>query len=1022
MKRLVQVVVICSLMAVAVPCLTSAIDLSKGIILDVPEEVLESQFGKIPISQLSRQDSIDIASYRFIADTLKVLAIMVDWDNRPGTYSRETFDSLLFSRDVFAGWSVADYYHETSYGQVTVVGEVIDWYNAGWYTGWYDFESILWDLDPVIDYSEFDGNNDGDVDAVTFIRSGNGEEDSGNPSDIWSYAYVYAPGTGPGPFDGVYVSRWNTSPETRPLRDSLNPQNFSGVDTLNRIRVFCHELAHCFGLPDLYDYDDKLDTTTYFTPGDYNDHPLVDWCVMGYYGYGIFSIGSDVPSHFCGWSKKEMGWIDPVVLAPGTYRDLVIYNIETTNDSALYLLPIVPEEGEYFFLEYRNRASAGKFDKLDSDFSCYFWPHLTYGCDPMDRGLLITHVHDSLGAPFYINNGTPDYPHYTVVVEDAGYNPIQDAWSNPEGFVTDSAQWWYPYETRKAAPFSDDVSGQQVFGPTTYPNSDGYFGPSGIVVRVDSIVDDKLYAYVSIRAPAIVTASPGQNQLNVPVSTDISATFDRDMDETTMNDSTFVVNARSTGFHQGTISYDSPTKTATFDPLVDFDVGEVVTVVLTTGIQSSEGASLGSSYVWSFTIEVEDGGACFAPDSAYPAGDGPRSVFAADLDGDGDHDLAAVSGNPAELWVLLNNGDGTFTNDSVYMVYYYPFAVFAADLDGDGDLDLAVAIEEGEYMGSVRVLLNNGDGTFAPYSKYSVYGAASSVFAADLDGDGDLDLVSADYFLNGTVSVLLNNGDGSFAPFSNYPVGGGPYSVFAADLDGDGDLDLATANANSPYSDSTVSVLFNNGDGTFGPYSLYPAGDKPVSIFAADLDDDGNLDLATANENSDDVSVLVNNGDGTFAPFSSYPVGGSPFSVFAADFDGDGDLDLSTANQNSHDVSALLNNGDATFATHLAFPVGTNPNSVFAADLDGDGDLDLATVNRGSDNVSVLLNSPRGDCNDDRVIDIADVMFLINYIFLGQSGPEPLCVGDVNCDGAVDVADVMYLINYLFLGGSPPCT
>jgi M6 family metalloprotease-like protein len=495
-------------MVILVPCFSYGIDLSRGIIHDVPQEILESQFGKIPLSQLTRQDSIEIASYRFVGDTLKVLAIMVDWDNRPGTHSRETFDSLLFSRDVFAGWSIADYYHEVSYGQVTIVGEVFDWYNAGWYQGWYDFESLLPVLDPVIDYSQFDGNNDGDVDAVTFIRSGNGMEDSGNPWDIWSYAYSYAPGTGPGPFDGVYVSRWNTSPETRPLRDSLNPQNFSGVDTLNRIRVFCHELAHCFGLRDLYDYDDKLNTTTYFTPGDYNDHPLVDWCVMGYYGYGLFSIGSDVPSHFCGWSKRKLGWIDPIVLSEGTHNDLVIYNIETTNDSSLYLLPIRPAEGEYFLLEYRNRGSAAKFDRLDSDFSVFFWPHLTYGCDSLDRGLLISHVDDSVATPWWSNNGTPDYAHYSIAVEDAGYNPDRDAWSNPEGFVTDSAQWWFPYETRKAAPFSHDVSGQEIFSPTTYPNSDGYYGPSGIVVIVDSIVDDKLYAYIHIPTPAFSLLSP----------------------------------------------------------------------------------------------------------------------------------------------------------------------------------------------------------------------------------------------------------------------------------------------------------------------------------------------------------------------------------------------------------------------------------------------------------------------------------------------------------------------------------
>ncbi|MGB2698119.1 MAG: dockerin type I domain-containing protein [Candidatus Zixiibacteriota bacterium] len=502
MKNLVKVLVICGFIITAVPHFTSAIDLSRGIILDVPEEMIELQFGEIPLSRLTPQDSIEMAAYRFTGDTLKVLAIMVDWSNRPGTYSRETFDSLLFSRNVFPGGSVADYFYEVSYGQLTVIGEVIDWYDAGGYMGWFDFESLFEELDPVIDYSRFDGNNDGDVDAAVFIRSGNGEEDSHDPFDIWSYAYVYPPGSGPGPFDGMHMPRWNTSPETRPLRDPLNPTLFSGVDSLNRIRVFVHEMTHCIGVPDLYDYDAKLVTSTYYTPGDDNDHPAVDWCVMGYAGYGIFSIGSEVPSHLCGWSKKELGWIDPVILPGGTHNDVVINNVETTKDSSLYLLPIIPAEGEYFLLEYRNPGSTGKFDKIDSDFSCYFWPDLTFAGDSLDRGLLIMHVHDSLGAYYWrINYGTPDYPHYTVAVEDAGYNPVKDTSYNPEGSVTDSAQWWYPYETRRAATFSSDVSGQELFSPTTNPNSDGYSAPSGIVVRVDSIVDDKLYAYIHAPIP-----------------------------------------------------------------------------------------------------------------------------------------------------------------------------------------------------------------------------------------------------------------------------------------------------------------------------------------------------------------------------------------------------------------------------------------------------------------------------------------------------------------------------------------
>ncbi len=62
----------------------------------------------------------------------------------------------------------------------------------------------------------------------------------------------------------------------------------------------------------------------------------------------------------------------------------------------------------------------------------------------------------------------------------------------------------------------------------------------------------------------------------------------------------------------------------------------------------------------------------------------------------------------------------------------------------------------------------------------------------------------------------------------------------------------------------------------------------------------------------------------------------------------------------------------------------------------------------------------RGDVNKDGIIDVADVMYLINYLFIGGSAPDPLWLGDATCDDVVDVADVMNLINYLFIGGSAP--
>src|SRR3989304_8196514 len=77
----------------------------------------------------------------------------------------------------------------------------------------------------------------------------------------------------------------------------------------------------------------------------------------------------------------------------------------------------------------------------------------------------------------------------------------------------------------------------------------------------------------------------------------------------------------------------------------------------------------------------------------------------------------------------------------------------------------------------------------------------------------------------------------------SYAAGDGPSSVFAADLDGDGDQDLAVANAFS----NNVSVLKNNGDGTYAAAVNYAAGDGPVSTFATDLDGDGDQELMGAN-------------------------------------------------------------------------------------------------------------------------------------------------------------------------------
>jgi len=63
----------------------------------------------------------------------------------------------------------------------------------------------------------------------------------------------------------------------------------------------------------------------------------------------------------------------------------------------------------------------------------------------------------------------------------------------------------------------------------------------------------------------------------------------------------------------------------------------------------------------------------------------------------------------------------------------------------------------------------------------------------------------------------------------------------------------------------------------------------------------------------------------------------------------------------------------------------------------------------------------RGDANGDGDINITDVVFLVNYLFLDGPAPTPLEGGDADSSGEVDIADAIFLINYLFLDGPPPC-
>jgi hypothetical protein len=269
----------------------------------------------------------------------------------------------------------------------------------------------------------------------------------------------------------------------------------------------------------------------------------------------------------------------------------------------------------------------------------------------------------------------------------------------------------------------------------------------------------------------------------------------------------------------------------------------------------------------------------------------PFAIFATDVNNDYHNDLIVANHETNKLTVRYNDGSGGFSAKYSYPVGSLPTDVTAADLNGDGYSDL---ITEDLY-----VLYNDRDGTFSPATQLN--GAGTKVITADVNGDGMLDVITVNSQFN-ELRVVLNKGMGDFEQPVQYLAGSGAADVAVADLNGDNLLDLAVANRGS----STVSVLMNTGGGVFAAGVNCAVGARPATICAADIDGDGDVDLATGNESYPapyDVSVLWNNGNGTFGTALTWPIGNNVATdIAAADVTGDGyiDLVLSTTCCNSY--------------------------------------------------------------------------------------------------------------------------
>jgi len=369
------------------------------------------------------------------------------------------------------------------------------------------------------------------------------------------------------------------------------------------------------------------------------------------------------------------------------------------------------------------------------------------------------------------------------------------------------------------------------------------------------------------------------------------------------------------------------------------------------------------------------------------------SVFAADMDGDGDMDIVSASVDDNTIAWYENDGaaDPSFTAADIATSAEGAYSVFAADMDGDGDIDIVSA----SYADDTIAWYEN-DGaenpTFTAADIATNASGAASVFAADMDNDGDMDIVSAS-FGDHTIAWYENDGvaNPSFTAADIATNATGAASVFAADMDGDGDMDIISASDE----DDTIAWYENDGaeNPTFTAADIATSADGAASVFAADMDGDGDMDIVSASKEDDTIAWYENDGaeNPTFTAADIATSADGAASVFVADMDNDGDMDIVSASENDDTIAWYENDGAAN-PSWTAADIATSASgaaSVFVADLDNDGDMDIVSASMDDNTIAWY----------EATFNNAPVITLVSDITVNEDESSTVTLSSTDADG-----------------------
>ncbi len=409
--------------------------------------------GNSPHSQAGLNRSNNSLAKSVASGNINVLTILINFSDKKASVPDLFFDTLMY---VDQTGTVNNYYKEVSYNTLNLTTVIlpsdIGWKQPSQTYAYYcnsqnglgsypqNAQKLVEDavdlVNPYVDFSDFDNDSDGFVDGLVVVHAGPGAEYTGSNNDIWSHKWAISPRY----VDGVYAYTY-----------SMQPEYWVSAGDMT-CGVYCHELGHVLGLPDLYDTD-------------YSSEGVGKWSIMAGGSWNGY-LGSS-PAHFDAWCKIQLGFVTPTVLS-SNQTGLSIPNSE--NNSTIYKIWTNGLPGnEYFLVE--NRQKTG------------------YDSYIPGSGLMVYHIDDNRSDnddEWWPGSGSS---HYLVAVE-----PADQLWELEHGI--DQGDSGDPF------PGSTD---NRTFNDISTPNSNSYAGdPTNVSITNISNSLSTMTADIAIGSPQYI--------------------------------------------------------------------------------------------------------------------------------------------------------------------------------------------------------------------------------------------------------------------------------------------------------------------------------------------------------------------------------------------------------------------------------------------------------------------------------------------------------------------------------------